>query len=38
MYIVLRSKILKIKEPYLTNVATNTSLNDKINKVKNRYY
>ena len=33
MYIILRSKMLKIK--YLADVATNTTLNDKINKVKN---
>ena len=34
MYIVLRSKILKIKYLIFTNLATNASLNAKINEVK----
>ena len=34
MYIMLREKILKIKIPDITNLATNASLNAKTNYVK----
>ena len=34
MYIMLRSKILKIKIPDISNLATNASLNTKMNEVK----
>ena len=32
---MLRSEILKDRKPDITNLATNTSLNGKINEVKN---
>ena len=35
MYIMLSSKILKVKKNGITNVATNTTINAKINEVKN---
>ena len=34
MYVILKSKILKIKIPDITNLATNTTLNAKKNEVK----
>ena len=34
-YIILRSKILKIKKPDITNLGTNTTLNAKITEFKN---
>ena len=34
MHIMLKQKILKKKKPDITNLATKTTLNAKINKVK----
>ena len=34
MYIMLRNKNIEDKIPDITNLATRTTLNDKINKVK----
>ena len=35
MYTMLSSKILKVKKNGITNVATNATINAKINEVKN---
>ena len=37
MHIILKIKIIENKIPDITNLATNTTLNAKINEVKTKY-